>query len=60
MALTLYKYLPCRIYNMQGKLLTHGIAIISRFNGEVKHAVDHTATKTFNCLDYNIEVLTNG
>lgn len=60
MAQTLYKYIPCRIYNMQGKLLTHGIAVISRSTGEVKHAVDHAGTRAFNCLDYNIEVLNNG
>lgn len=57
MALTLYKYLPCRIYNMKGNYLTHGVAIVSRFTGEVKYALDHTATLRFNCLEYNIEVL---
>ena len=60
MALTLYKYLPCRIYDMQGNLLTHGVATISRFDGTIKDVIDHTANKHFNCLDYNIEVLNNG
>lgn len=60
MALTLYKYLPCRIYDLQGHLLTHGVATISRFNGTIKDVLDHTATRHFNCLDYNIEVLYNG
>lgn len=60
MVLTLYKYLPCRIYNQQGKLLTHGVATVSRFDGSIKHVIDHTGNRTFNCLDYNIEVLTNG
>lgn len=57
MSLTLYKYLPCRIYNMQGKILTHGVAIVSRFTGEIKDTLDHTATKRFSSLEYNIEVL---
>lgn len=60
MVLTLYKYLPCRIYNQQGKLITHGVATVSRFNGSIKSVLDHTATRHFSPLDYNIEVLTNG
>lgn len=60
MVLTLYKYLPCRIYDMKGNLITNGVATISRFDGSIKSVLDHTATKHFNCLDYNIEVLNNG
>lgn len=60
MALTLYKYLPCRIYDMKGHLLTHGVAIVSRSTGEIKNVLDHTATRRFSPLEYNIEVLYNG
>lgn len=60
MALTLYKYLPCRIYDLKGRLLTHGVATISRFDGSIKSVLDHTATRRFSPLEYNIEVLNNG
>lgn len=57
---TQYTYLSCRIYNLQGNYLTHGIATISRVDRSIISILDHTATLHFNCLDYNIEVLTNG
>lgn len=55
--LTLYKYQPCRIYNLKGHFLTQGVAIISRSTGEIKYALDHTATVRFTPVDANIEVL---
>lgn len=55
--LSLYKYKPCRVYNLKGHYLTYGIAIIKRDTEEIINVIDHTATVKFNCLNFNIEVL---
>ena len=55
--LSLYKYKPCRVYNIQGDYLTYGMAIIKQDTDEIINVIDHTAKIRFNCLNFNIEVL---